>query len=403
MKRNKKSDILFMCQFFYPEYVTSASLAFDTAKALKEAGFQVDALCGYPKEYYDKGRVPKKETVDGIRIRRIRYLNFSRRSAIGRLVNYFSFCFAAALHLPSIARYRAIITYSNPPMLPLLAALVSRLFGVKLVFVSYDVYPEIAVRSGAAGENGIMARVMNFVNRKVFQRASRVVAISSEMKQFLAETRPIDADRITVIPNWHKDLSQKETEDPVEPQQQKKDFCVSYLGNMGTCQDMETILSAMETLKDDDGIRFLFTGHGNKQEKVAEAARFCGNAEVFGFLQGEEYAEKLRQSDCFLVCLEKGIVGLGVPSKTYSYMMMGKPVIAIMDECDITKDIAYYGCGTVIANGDAEALVRVIRQYASDPAGCKEMGQGSRRAYEENYTPEAAFAKYERMMREILP
>ena len=35
----KKKDILFLCQFFYPEYISSAQLPFETAVALKEAGF----------------------------------------------------------------------------------------------------------------------------------------------------------------------------------------------------------------------------------------------------------------------------------------------------------------------------------------------------------------------------
>lgn len=398
MKEIKKSDILFMSQFFYPEYVTAAALAFDTAKALQAAGFRVEALCGYPSEYYDKGKVPVKETVDGILIRRVRYLGLSRQSKAGRLLNYVSFCLSMAVRFPCLRRYRAILTYSSPPVLPLLAAAAAGLFGVKMVFVSHDVYPEIAIRSGVAKENGILARFMNFVNRCVFRRASRVVALSSEMKQFLATARPIGESRITVIPNWHRDLA------PARAKERKADaaFCVSYLGNMGTCQDMETILSTMEMLKDDPKIRFLFAGHGNKQEAVQAAAGRCGNAEVFGFLQGEEYAEKLRQSDCFLVCLEKNMVGLGVPSKTYSYMMMGKPILAIMEPCDITRDIEQYGCGRVIANGDAEGLAEAIRCLAADPAACREMGKESRRAYEEKYTPGITLAKYEAMMREIL-
>jgi hypothetical protein len=49
--KNEKKDILFLCQFFYPEYNSSATLPFDTAKYLANNGFTVDALCGYPKEY----------------------------------------------------------------------------------------------------------------------------------------------------------------------------------------------------------------------------------------------------------------------------------------------------------------------------------------------------------------
>ena len=70
-------------------------------------------------------------------------------------------------------------------------------------------------------------------------------------------------------------------------------------------------------------------------------------------MRGEEYMRKLAESDCFVVSLEKNIVGLGVPSKTYSYMMMGKPIIAIMEDCDITEDLKHYKCGIKVENGEA--------------------------------------------------
>ena len=63
-----KKDVLFLCQFFYPEYVSSATLPYDTAVALKNAGLSVDALCGYPKEYAREADLPTKETVEGIGI-----------------------------------------------------------------------------------------------------------------------------------------------------------------------------------------------------------------------------------------------------------------------------------------------------------------------------------------------
>ena len=53
-----KKDILFLCQYFYPEHNSSATLPFDTAKYLAAAGFSVDALVGYPKEYSTDEKVP---------------------------------------------------------------------------------------------------------------------------------------------------------------------------------------------------------------------------------------------------------------------------------------------------------------------------------------------------------
>ena len=88
--KNKK-DILFLCQFFYPEYVSSANLPYDTAEYLKTCGLEVGCLCGYPKEYSREKHVKIKEVYKGIFIKRLKYLQLSRRHFLGRLINYFSF------------------------------------------------------------------------------------------------------------------------------------------------------------------------------------------------------------------------------------------------------------------------------------------------------------------------
>lgn len=84
-----KRDILFLCQFFYPEYNSSATLPFDTARYLAQSGYSVGALCGYPREYNASGKVPVRETKNGVSIRRLHYMQLSRHSKLGRLINYF--------------------------------------------------------------------------------------------------------------------------------------------------------------------------------------------------------------------------------------------------------------------------------------------------------------------------
>ena len=109
----KKKDILFLCQFFYPEYISSAQLPYDTVLALKEAGFSVGALCGYPHEYLDGKGIPVREEIDGVRIHRLKYIQTGRAGFLGRLINYFSFTLMVLLNLFEIARYRAVVVYSK--------------------------------------------------------------------------------------------------------------------------------------------------------------------------------------------------------------------------------------------------------------------------------------------------
>ena len=74
---NTKKDILFLCQFFYPEYNSSATLPFDTAKYLASHGFTVDGLVGYPKEYSVDKHLSLEETVEGVGIKRIKYMQLA--------------------------------------------------------------------------------------------------------------------------------------------------------------------------------------------------------------------------------------------------------------------------------------------------------------------------------------
>ena len=401
----KTRDILFLCQFFYPEYISSAQLPYDTVRALKAAGFTVDALCGYPHEYLDGKDIPVKEEIDGVRIRRLKYIQTGRAGFLGRIINYFSFTFMVMLHLFSIAKYKAVVVYSNPPILPWIASWAKVLFGCKLFFVSYDLYPEVATVTNTLREGNIICRLMNHINKCVYHRADSVVALSSEMKDFIQKHRTVVPEKVTVIPNWYQDKG--ECERNLENNRFRETaagrFVVSYFGNMGTMQDMDTILGAIRELKDDPDVCFLFAGHGNKMEKLKEIVREeeISNITVFDFLHDKDFRDALAISDCAFVSLEKGATGLCVPSKTYSYMMQGIPLLAIMDDCDIVRDIEK-GAGLWVRNGESQKLADAIRMLRADPEKQKTMRQTCRRIYLEKYTTDICTQKYVTLFRYLL-
>lgn len=400
----QKKDILFLCQFFHPEYISSAQLPFDTARVLRESGFSVEVLCGYPREYSDGPDVPLKEEIDGITIRRLRYFQTDRSGFLGRILNYFSFTFMVFLRLFSIGKYRAVVVYSNPPILPWIASWAKKLFGTKLIFVSYDLYPEVATVTNTLRQGNIICRLMNHINKCVYSRADAVVALSGEMKDFILKNRKIQPEKVYVIPNWYKDegVALMNRRGNSFRRQVGDRFVVSYFGNMGTMQDMQTILEAARELRREE-VFFLFAGHGNKFEKVKTFLKQEGieNAAVYPFLHGADFQDALAISSCALVSLEKHTTGLCVPSKTYSYMMRGLPLIAIMDESDIVRDIEA-GAGLWVRNGEAGALAQAIRELKEDPARVEQMSRVCRELYLSKYTTEICTEKYVKLFRELL-
>lgn len=407
MKKTK--DILLMCQFFYPEYVSSATLPYDTAEALAKAGYKVGALCGYPKEYTDGEKVPKRENVNGVDIKRLKYIQVGRKGTLGKLINYFSFVIAVFFNLFTAARYKMILVYSNPPILPFFALIAKKLFGCKLVFVSYDVYPEIASAGGYTGSGGIITKALNFTNKHVFKNADKVVAVCSDMKEYLRANRGIAPEKVTDIPNWYVDTGECQRGDRANTglfsQYLQGDFIVSYLGNLGICQDDTTIIDAMRALKKEDGIKFIFAGHGNKMDSLKNTVEEEGlsNVKIHGFLRGKDFQDVLAISDMFIVSLIDGLYGLCAPSKAYSYMMQGRAVITIMDKkSEIAMDIADNNAGGCFANNEGAEIAEFIKEMSQNPEKCLEMGKNCRKIFLKKYEKEKCLAKYIDLAGEII-
>lgn len=400
----KKKDILFLQQFFYPEYNSSATLPFDTAVRLAGEGYSVDVMCGYPYEYSENDDVPKKETVNNVNIRRIKYTRMDKKKKIGRLINYLSLTVAMFMRFFSMRAYKTIIVYSNPPILPLVAAWASKVFGCKLVFVAYDLYPEIAVRTDVISETGLIAKMMRYVNKNVYRQASAVVALSSEMKEYIVKNRKIAEEKVVIIPNWYED-EYTEAEDISKNafySVVKDRFAVGYFGNMGIAQNMEPIKDAMKYYKNDSDICFILAGHGAKHQEMMNLVEKekIDNAYVYGFLKGQDYLDALKISNCAIISLEKDLTGLCSPSKTYGCMMQGLPIVAIMDESDVVRD-ARLGAGCHVSGDLSKNLIDLIGEMKADIPGCRKKGEVSRQIYLENYTPDICLNKYVELMKKI--
>lgn len=402
-----KKDILFLCQYFYPEHNSSATLPFDTAKYLACHGFSVDALVGYPKEYSDANHVPIKEIIEGVGIHRIRYIQLKRGKRLSRLINYFSFTVSGMLRLFKLRNYKSVIVYSNPPVLPFVAVLANMLFGTKIVFVAYDVYPEVAYASNSIGRGSLIDKGMCWINRMMYQRVSRVVSLTDEMKDFLIENRPqLQIEKVITIANWaHEKKSQPDAEAYEAFGYHPEQFVVSYFGNMGICQDMDTLLNAARRLKDDPLVRFLFVGHGAKKDSVAQIIRNenLTNVQLLDFLTGKKFEQAVAVSSCCVVTLERGIKGMCAPSKFYSYLQGGKPVIAVVEQDSyLEQEVLKEQIGSAVALGEDQRLAQILSDMARDPQQCTQMGKRAEDLYNSQYAMEIGLDKYKKMFDSIL-
>ena len=384
-----------LCQFFYPDKVSSAVLPFELAEHLA-INHNITVVCGMPRESDVKKNVKKKEIIKNIKIKRCNYIQFDKDKFIGRILNYFSFVVAVLLKLKNFWKKDVCIVYSNPPLLALLPSILKKICGFKLIYVVYDVYPDVAINFNKIREKSIIAKMFNRINRFVFKHCDKIVVLSSEMKEYFVNNKNVEEGKIEIIANWYE---LKKEYKPYKPNNSK--IKILYGGNMGVCQDMDTLLVAAKKLKDNNKIEFIFAGTGSKVSYIKKyiSDNEMSNCIFYDFLPKEKYEFLMDTADLYVVSLENEARGLGSPSKVYCYYAMGRPVLAIMPEyTDVVNDVNEYDCGYVIKPKDVESLIKVLVNINKQMLVKK--GCNARSIYLDKYTAIINVKKYEQFIQE---
>ncbi|MCD8907257.1 glycosyltransferase family 4 protein [Staphylococcus arlettae] len=393
----KKKKLLILCQYFYPEYVSSATLPTQMAEDLVDKGMRVEVMCGWPYEYSNEKDVEKNENYKGISIKRLKYSKFNNKNKFGRIFNFFSLFVMFVCKMPKMLTYDHILVYSNPPILPLIPDVLYRMFNKQYSFVVYDIAPDNALKTGTIKSGSLIDRLMNYINKHVYKNAENIIVLGTEMKTYLLQNKISDnPGNIHVIPNWYIESEY----DVVKSNEFKKlrnqyDKILLYSGNMGQLQDMETIVEFLKLNKNNENTLTILCGHGKKYAEVKKSIKSneIKNVKMYEFLTGTDYTDVLKITDaCFASLIPEG-VGLGVPSKNYGYLANKKPLILIMDKhSDIVKHVETYNAGIQIDNGAAQDILNFITSHSRNDL--QVLGGNAYQLFKDEYTRQHNTTKY---------
>jgi colanic acid biosynthesis glycosyl transferase WcaI len=370
-------------------------------------GHAVTVVTSFP--HYATGRVPDKyrgriverEERGLLRVYRTYiYVARERSNLAQRLWSYLTFNVLSTLVALFVLKhaYDVILAPSPPLTIGLSAYLLSRLRRVPYVYNVHDVYPDIAVRLGLL-TNARLIGLLRRLERFVYAEAAAVSVLSDGFKQNLL-AKGVPAGKVRVIPNF-ADAGR------VQPLARHNDFSrrfglgdrfvVMYAGNLGSSQPIHVLLEAARLLDDDPEIRFLIVGNPGRLEGLraqAEAASL-GNVLLLPFQPVEAVAEMYATADVSLVLLRREIGAESAPSKSYTIMASGRPVLASVSEaCDTAALVRQADCGLWVPPEDAQALAEAIRELKADPALRERLGRNGRRAVEAQFTAPIVAGQY---------
>ena len=407
---DKSTEVLILCQLFYPELVSTGQTLTELAEQLTAFGVDVEVLCGPPTVMVTKERLPRHLVHRDIHIHRVWGTQFPKLSLIGRVVNQLTFTCSVFLHLLLHRSNKPILVLTNPPFLAVTCGLLRSLrVGAPYVFLVFDVYPDTAVHLGILKRHGFVSRLWDRANRFVFRHASAIVVIGRCMHEVISDKAarlgyPLNG-KLHTIHIWSDDRSiahAKRRENPLTDRfGTRGKFVVEYSGNMGRFHDMETIMGAAELLKDRDDIVFLFVGEGHKKRRMMEFAKEKGlaNCQFHTYVPREELGQLLSLADVGLVSLVDGQEGLSVPSKTFGMMAAGVPIVAVMsDRSEIARIVEEEECGKVIRPGESQSLADAILTFYHDGAMREAAGRRSASAIKSKYNLHEAAKEYQELL-----
>lgn len=404
--------ILFVNQHYPPDVASTGQHLSDLTEHLAEAGFDVDVLTSSAR--YEGGGLaaPEKETLRGVRVRRVSVPGFGRDSHLGRILDYAGFFAAALARLLFGERYDLVVYLTTPPLLPVLG-LVGRLArGQSYAVWSMDLHPEAEEALGIYPEDAWYASALAALSDLSYRRADFVVDLGPVMKERI-EGKGVPRERMHTIPVWN-DADRvhpvPRSENPLIEEFGVEDrFVVMYSGNAGLGHRFEEVLRAMERFAGHPDIFFLFVGDGPRRQEIEEFTSAAGitNFAYHDYVDRELLSYSLSVAHVHLITLKSEMAGIAAPGKLYGILAAGRPALMVGPErSEPGHVIREYGVGTVVEPTDTgesvKAICEEIESAWRNQARCEDVGERARRVFVERFSSEVVLEQWEELLRDRL-
>jgi glycosyltransferase involved in cell wall biosynthesis len=400
--------VLFVNRYFYPDHSATSQMLTDLAKDLRRVGMDITVITGRQLIDEPQAGLAVREQIDGIDVYRVWSTLFGRATLAGRGIDYLSFYLGAGWRLLSLCRSGdVVVAKTDPPLISVVAGLVARLRGARLVNWLHDLFPEIAERLEVPFIRGYLAGALRGLRNHSLRGARCNVAIGSRMAERLTALG-VPPERVAVIHNWCDG-------EEIQPQriaghwlreawELEARFVVAYSGNMGYAHEFDTILDAAQRLSDRSDIVFLFIGGGVQRERVEREAgdRGLKNVQFKPYQPREALSQSLSAANAHLVSLLPRLEGLMVPSKFYAIAAAGRPVLFIgAGDGELARLIDEQNCGFHVDVGAGEALALRITALAADPGMAHRQGLAARRLFDERFERRLASDTWRRVLQAV--
>jgi len=405
-------NLLVLCPHFAPDVAPTGEVMTSIATELAARGHRVHVVTALPWYQHHRiepgwtGRLTRTQNVDWGRITRVHPFPTDKRNIPARALAFGGFTALTGLvSVLSRPRPDAVLAMSPPLTLGLAGWLAARARRVPFVFNIQDVFPDVAIELGVI-TNPSLIRVASWLERFTYLRSDAVTVLSEDLRDNVANKlgrhRP---ERVRVIPNF---VDTEHIRPASRDNSYREQFgltgktVVMYAGNVGFSQSLDLVLDAAAALAHEPDLVFVINGGGAARPELERRAAGAPNVRFVDMQPKDRLPEVLAAADIHVVPLRRGLARSSVPSKMYSILASGRPIVASVDAgTEVASVVERAGAGLAVPPDDAEALTKAIARLVADPDEARRMGAAGRASVERWASPAAIAEQYEALFDEL--
>ena len=306
----------------------------------------------------------------------------AKSNLLGRALGFIGFTALATLtSVFTRKRFDAVLAVSPPLTLGLAGWIAARRHRCPLIFNIQDVFPDVAIEVGAL-TSGPAIRFFKTLERFCYRRAQAVTVLSDDLAANVTAKVGPSGPPVVVIPNFVDTTA-------IAPQDRATNYrtehelgertVVMYAGNLGHSQSLNLMVEAARRHQNRSDVVYVINGDGVAAAELKTAAADLPNLTMVGYQSADRLSEVLASADLHLILLRKGLGASSVPSKMYSILAAGRPVVASIDpDSEVTRVLKEAQAGLSVPPDDLEAFVAAVELLLDAPPRRQEMGQAGR-------------------------
>ncbi len=395
-----------LCPHFAPDVAPTGEVITRIVEELAARGHDLHVITALPWYRHHAiepgwdGALARHEIVPWGRITRLHPFPTDKSNLPARAAAFGVFTMAVSLEAV-LNRFRpdAVLAMSPPLSLGAAGALAARRNRVPFVFNIQDVFPDVAVELGRLTQPQLIA-LASWMERVSYRVADTVTVLSDDLAANV-RAKIGTATPVEVIPNFVDTAW-------IRPGPADNGYraelgltgrqVVMYAGNVGWSQSLDLVVDAAERLADRPDVAFVVNGSGVARDGLAAdaARRGLANLHFVGLQPKWRLPEVLNAADVHVVPLRTGLAKASVPSKLYSILAAGRPIVASVDPgTEVARTVERAGAGVSVPPDDAAAFTAAVAGMLDAPDRARDMGAAGRRWVEGWASPAAVAEAYE--------